>query len=1105
MVGCDYINHAVGRFKCPPFRMIWRRASFWTVRESPLADDLSRGVEKVENANFEFRSKFGCQYIEVAVNNGLFIQPCEVPTPQIKRNGGLKLKMKKTIAQNTVPLLAWIIALLVAASAAQVLVGCDGTEGISISESVLTQHNDNARTGAYLAETQLKPSNVRASTFGKLYSLPVDGPIAAQPLFVQMINGVARLYVATRKNKIYAFDVGASQPSTVWELELKGDRNQNAAHLPGVPKKCGQLRGPVGITSTPVIDPATSTMFVVFRTGENPSSAPAGNSQHWLAAVDISTGRVRANVKVIEPNFPPDMHLNRAGLLLLNGVIYIGFGAAVCDSGGNPDQKPDEKPTPHGWVFAYDMQLRFLAAFNTTPQTALGGVWQSGSGLAADKRGTVYTVTGNHGTAKYGKFDNSGDRCFLDDQAAARPPWGLCRFPEDPNKTEVGQSILKLRLQRTSTTNNFEVSKFRPGTWFRLDTGERFPRDPEAFYKGEDGMPRQVDDKGRLKHVSADTDLGSGGAVVLSNGLVIGGGKQGRVYVIDPNHMERAKSTFQFYHTWNPEISPCDYDKGQEYGPNIHGALVAWHPAAMNYSLIYGMPEKEYLKAFRIYDNGTVEKHPTHTTMDIGIRSPRGMPGAALSLSADGDREGILWASVPKQDSPDAQNTDGTIEGRLLAFDAQTLELLWEADDPVYFAKFVPPTIANGKVFRVAYQNQVVAYGLKPGSTGRLPRTEAFVNTRLVMALWRDSHHIDLFTSSRREGAGDVLSTNWEAVCPSPNPGAVVRRGWRGWFPVATLVEDDRPKLPRGFSVTVAGGQPVTAVKGDPVHADQVNVFVTNKAGHVMSNFWRPNKGWHAWFAISPSTGITVPGQPITALWSNTTHLDLFMVNKQGRVMSTFFQTNRWRPKGWVPIRPDSVKAAPSSPVAALWRDRDHLDLFITDEKGRVMWAFWEFDGGWREWRPISPEMFAQPGQPVTALRSNPPHLDLFIADKNRRVMTIFQERSTWRREGWFSIGRSRTKPGQTITALWSNKDHLDLFMTDDQGQVASTFWEFQGGWREWFPISPSTGKAAPGQPITALWSNRDHLDLFMTDKGGRVLSTYWEFEGGWREWFSIN
>ena len=92
----------------------------------------------------------------------------------------------------------------------------------------------------------------------------------------------------------------------------------------------------------------------------------------------------------------------------------------------------------------------------------------------------------------------------------------------------------------------------------------------------------------------------------------------------------------------------------------------------------------------------------------------------------------------------------------------------------------------------------------------------------------------------------------------------------------------------------------------------------------------------------------------------------------------------------------------------------------------------------------------------------------------------------------------------QPVTAVWSNPQHLDLFIAGSDGRVMSTWWEGNKGWQGWFAIQPASGQSTADQPITALWSNPRHLDLFMTGRDGEVFSTWWEGSKNWQPWFSI-
>jgi len=472
-----------------------------------------------------------------------------------------------------------------------------------------------------------------------------------------------------------------------------------AEPLPGMddkPMPCLQTHGHVGIVGTPAIDPISGTLYAVYRTGAplDTEASHHGNggttyridARHWLAAVDIRNGRLRqAPVEITAPGFEPTLQLNRPGLLLRDGAIIVAFGSAVCDDGGNPYRKPDTPPRPHGWVFAYGVHdLGRLAAFTTASNGApgdrvaddmiLAGIWQSGTGLASDSRGVIYAFTGNNMDAK------------------ARTP-------------NYSESILRLRLG----TNGFSVNSYRV---------------PEAKVLDENGN---------------DGDLGAGAPVLAFDNLLVGGGKQGVLYQIkDPaGSWPTAPSVPRFQAFFNtrltgassvpfPSFPACrpnvlsDYAP-QDIGPNLHGSPVVWEPAGKDHALIYGMPEKDYVRAFKI-DRQSLQVHscPAMTTEHVAggtIRSPAGMPGGFLSISAQGGVNGVLWASVPVETGI-ATNTYGEVPGRLVAMSASTLDKLWEdTDEPtvpsVAFAKFVPPTIAHGQVYRAAYKDAVHVYGLK--------------------------------------------------------------------------------------------------------------------------------------------------------------------------------------------------------------------------------------------------------------------------------------------------------------------------------------------------------------------------------------------------------
>jgi hypothetical protein len=117
------------------------------------------------------------------------------------------------------------------------------------------------------------------------------------------------------------------------------------------------------------------------------------------------------------------------------------------------------------------------------------------------------------------------------------------------------------------------------------------------------------------------------------------------------------------------------------------------------------MGEKDFVRAYSLSHTGTIGDTKwtsgSETNAALPLRAPDGMPGGFISVSSNGDTDGIVWVSVSPHDAT------YTIErGVLMAFSAETGVLLWADPDPsISFAKFVPPTIGGGKVFRAAFSD----------------------------------------------------------------------------------------------------------------------------------------------------------------------------------------------------------------------------------------------------------------------------------------------------------------------------------------------------------------------------------------------------------------
>ncbi|MBV9469485.1 MAG: hypothetical protein JO316_13915 [Abitibacteriaceae bacterium] len=524
--------------------------------------------------------------------------------------------------------------------------------------NVLTHHNNNARTGANLQETVLNTRNVNAKQFGKLFERAVDGDIYAQPLYVSHLNIPGKgtrnvVFVATMHNSVYCFDADdptANQP--YWQVNC--GPSVPARYIGGV-----EIKREVGITSTPVIDLKTGTLYAVARTCEPQLNLYVGARHDWtvnrLHAFDIATGSKKSGDGILIQAQVPGTgrgsingvvhlfhsnQLQRAGLLLCNGVLYLGFGAQHNDEG-----------TYQGWVLAYDAAtLRQVGVFCSTPDGNQGGIWQSGNGLAADDKGNIYVVASNGTTTV-----THGGR-------------------------DIGCGILRLRLASGLTSVSTSEAN---GAHNRLHLADWF-----APYNYE----------GINEH---DVDLCSGTLLVPHTNLLVVGCKDQNLYVLNRQHLG-------YWHRGNnSNIVQCF--RADESATR---SLTFWNSPETGPTL-YIWSEMDYLKAFKL-EGGKLQTTPiAHSPM----RGGDGMSGGFLSVSANENQSGtgIVWASLPAFGDPNKY----TVPGVLRAFDASDVShQLWSSkqnearDDVGNFAKFCPPTVANGKVYLATFSKKLVVYGL---------------------------------------------------------------------------------------------------------------------------------------------------------------------------------------------------------------------------------------------------------------------------------------------------------------------------------------------------------------------------------------------------------
>ena len=532
--------------------------------------------------------------------------------------------------------------------------------------SVLTQHNDPGRTGANLSEAALSPATVQPGKFGKIFSFAVDGQVYAQPLVVADLDipgkGVHNvLYVATMKNNVYAFDADAQGTSDpLWHVSL------------GAPMKFDQIpQGPqtwfgtynikpwIGITSTPVIDATTNRLYAVAKIVEGSKFV------NRIHAIDIRDGTIigRNDIEFPLKDEPSELaraHLQRPGLLLSKGRIYAAFGS-------HQDGIPY-----HGWVVAFDadsLAQKYTLCTTCGGLLGMGGIWQSGNGPASDASGNIYIMIGN------GDFN--------------------------PGQSQYGDTFLKMSPDLS------QVQWFAPADVTKLNL--------------------------------FDIDLGSAGPMLLPDKpWVVGGGKEGKLYLVDTNAPGGKQRRVWCRDKNNPPIQSFQAAEpwrfnwlnifswipfiGLVYGyHHIHGSPVFWNTVladGTSASYIYIWPEDDNLKAFRYDATATPLRLPINTHPIRGMKNAKeGMPGGFLSISANQQKNGIVWAALPLAEDSYVADVQGTLRAFNATPQNNALQPLWCSDteepaDNFNFAKFVPPTIANGRVYLATFSDRVNVYGL---------------------------------------------------------------------------------------------------------------------------------------------------------------------------------------------------------------------------------------------------------------------------------------------------------------------------------------------------------------------------------------------------------
>jgi outer membrane protein assembly factor BamB len=357
---------------------------------------------------------------------------------------------------------------------------------------VLTYHNDLSRTGQNLNETILTTGNVNSNGFGLLFTFKVDSNIDAQPLYVSglTIGGVSRnvVYTVTENDSVYAFD--ADTGTQLWKVSAKmaGEVAPSGRTI-----GCNQIGPTLGITATPVIDRSSGPHGTIYLVAM--SADLSGNYYQRLHALDLTTGAEEfggpTTVQATYPGngegsvggtltFDPKQYAERAGLLLLNGVIYTAW-TSHCDI------------QPYtGWLIAYsESTLAQTSVLNLTPNGSEGSIWQSGAAMASDGS-NIFLLDAN------GTFDTT-----LNAQGF-------------PSMGDFGNGFLKV-----STSGGLAVADY----FAMFNTSIQSSKDRDFGSGGVLLLPPQIDGGG------------------ITRNLAVGAGKDGNIYVVDQTNMGKFNTT----------------------------------------------------------------------------------------------------------------------------------------------------------------------------------------------------------------------------------------------------------------------------------------------------------------------------------------------------------------------------------------------------------------------------------------------------------------------------------------------------------------------------------------------------------------------------------
>jgi hypothetical protein len=269
--------------------------------------------------------------------------------------------------------------------------------------------------------------------------------------------------------------------------------------------------------------------------------------------------------------------------------------------------------------------------------------------------------------------------------------------------------------------------------------------------------------------------------------------------------------------------------------------------------------------------------------------------------------------------------------------------------------------------------------------------------------------------------------------------------------------------------------------------------------------------GWgaHQPFPVTPGSAARV-GAGVAVVARGTGHLDVFWVGPDGAIGSTWWDAaagSSWGDHQPFPITPPGA-ARPGSPVVAVARTPDHLDVFWIGPDGAIGSTWWDAAAGssWGDHQPfpVTPPGAAGEGSGLAAVARGANHLDVFWVGPDGGIGSTWWDAAAG--SGWgdhqpFPIAPPRAaRAGSAVAAVARTADHLDVFWIGPDGGIGSTWWDAAAGssWGDHVAFGiAAAGAAGDGSGLAAVARTANHLDVFWVGPDGAIGSTWWDSAPG--------